>query len=155
MYDSIAPVCFDVLTFFNALLIITHWLLLTPTSARGAPFSPPELHPSLLPCLSSFFPPQPLSLVLGLAYLSLEGGGEGGWIRGNDMGLEMKRVTKTYQRAESTQRCIIIGCCGNQTRLHFFQPSSPSAQLSFPRPGREAGRGRERERGVGVVVVQD
>lgn len=69
----------------------------------------------------------------------------GGGIRGTDTGLEMKRATKTYRRAGRAGRCTIIGCSGNQTRLHFFQPSSPSAQLSFPCPGREAGRGIERE----------
>lgn len=129
MYDSIAPVCFDVLAvfFFNALLIITHWLLLTPPSASDAPFSPPEQHPSLFPCLSCVIPPQPLSLRIGPFVFGKE-------IRRNDMGLEMKRVTKTYQRAESTESRNTIGYWGNQTCLHFSQPSSLSV-ISSPEEG--------------------
>lgn len=88
MYDSIAPVCFDVLTFFfNALLIITHWLLLKPASASGAPFSPPELHPSFLPCLSFSFHPSPAPqpcLGIGLFAFGREQGG--GWRRGGTKG---------------------------------------------------------------------
>lgn len=58
------------------------------------------------------------------------------------MGLEMKGVTKTYQRAESMQRCITIGCCGNHTRLHFFQPSSTKCPAFISTPGRgDAGGG--------------
>ena len=149
MYDSIAPVCFDVLTFFNALLIITHWLPLTPTSASGAPFLS-SWTTSLTPSMPRLLHPSPAPEPrLGIGLLAF---GRWWWwwwwggIRGADTGLEMKRVTKTYRRAGRAGRCTIIGCSGYQTRLHFFQPSSPSAQLSFPRPGREAGRGIERQR---------
>lgn len=144
MYDSIAPVCFDVLTFFfNALLIITHWLLLTPHQLLVLLSLLPELHPSLLPCLSPFIPPQPLSLVLGLACLCLGGG-----LEGMTWASRWRGLTKTYQRAECTESHITIGCCRNQTRLHFFQPSSLSARLSFPQAGRE-------ERCVGGGACQD
>lgn len=128
MYDSIAPVCFDVLTFFlNALLIITHWRLLTPTSASVAPFTPPELHPSLLAVPLLLHPSPAPEPCPGIGLLVFGKGGGGGGVRGNDMGLEIKGVAKTYQRAERKKHCIIIGCRGNQTRLHFFQPSFPSA----------------------------
>lgn len=123
--------------FFNALLIITHWLLLTPHQLLVLLSLLPELHPSLLPCLSPCMPPQPLSLVLGLACLCLGGG-----LEGMTWASRWRGVTKTYQREDCTERCIAIGCCGNQTCLHFFQPSSLSARLSFPHPRREAGEER-------------
>lgn len=148
MYDSIAPVCFDVHTFFNALLIITQ-LAPSPTSASAAPFrSSRATSLAPFPCPSSSSPLQPLSLVSGLARLCFWrvgwgrgccGGGGGGWSRGNDTSLEMKRVTKAYQRAGCAKRRIIIGCCANQTRLHFMQSSSASGQLSFTRLRRETG----------------
>lgn len=63
--------------------------------------------------------------------------------------LEMKREPETYQRAGSVKRCIIIGCCENQTRLHFLQPSSLQVPVLFiytPEEGNGERRGRE---GVG------
>lgn len=142
--------------FFNALLIITQ-LAPSPTSASGAPFlSSWATSLAPFPCPSSSNPLQPLSLVSGLARLCFwrvglgRGcrGGWGGWgSGGNDTSLEMKRVTKAYQRAGCAKRRIIIGCCANQTRLHFMQSSSASGQLSFPRLRRETGNRWERERG--------
>lgn len=115
--------------FFNALLIITHWLLLTPPSASDAPFSPPEQHPSLFPCLSCVIPPQPLSRVSGLARLCL-----GRRLEGMTWALRWRELQMTYQRAESTESRNTIGYWGNQTCLHFSQPSSLSV-ISSPEEG--------------------
>lgn len=41
-------------------------------------------------------------------------------IRENDMGPEMKRARRTNQRELGVRRCSPIGCCWNQTHLHFF-----------------------------------
>lgn len=64
----------------------------------------------------------------------------------------MKREPETYQRAGSVKRCIIIGCCENQTHLHFLQPSSLQVPVLFiytPEEGNEERRGREGGRGRG------
>ena len=142
--------------FFCALLIITHRRL-HQHQLLVLLFSPPEPHlSSLFLCLSSSNPLRSLSLGSGLArlcFLDERAGGLFGWVGGggevvgDDTSLEMKRVTKAYQRAGSSKRLIIIGCCANQTRLHFMQSSSASGQLSFTRLRKETGNRWERRRG--------
>ncbi len=148
MYDSIAPVCFDVLTFFNALLIITHWLLLTPTSASGAPFSPPELHPSLLPSLDSFIPPQPLSRVSGLVCLCLGGGLEG---------MTWASRWREWQRPIRGQRVLSAASSLVAVEIrHVFISSSHPHQVPsfhFHARGGKQGEGEE-EKGLGGVRIR-
>lgn len=130
MYDSTAPVCFDVLAVFFLCFInnntlapshttISFWCTFLSSWTTSLTLSMPQLrHPSPAPepCLR-----------IGPFVFGKE-------IRRNDMGLEMKRVTKTYQRAESTESRNTIGYWGNQTCLHFSQPSSLSV-ISSPEEG--------------------
>lgn len=76
-----------------------------------------------------------------------EGGGGVRSLEGMARHLEMKREPETYQRAGSVKRCIIIGCCENQTRLHFSQPSSLQVPVLFIYTPEEGNGGEERERG--------
>lgn len=131
------------------LLIISHWFLLTPTSASAAPFSPPEPHTSRLPCPSSFLPPQPLSLVSGLACLCLGGGLEG---------MTWASRWKEGQRPIRGQR--VRGAASPlvaEEIIHvFISPSHPlqSTRLSFPhaRGGEQRVRGGRRRREGGIRV---
>lgn len=115
--------------FFNTLLIITHGLL-TSAPAFSAPFS---LCPSLFRCPSCLIPPQPLSLVSGLACLHFGGG-----LEGMTWSLRWKKNQQRPIRGQRVRSAVTL-LAAEEIKHIFISRSHPSlsADLSFPRPGRE------------------